>query len=413
MGASDPSLVDSMSGVAERREHVMPAIMSGPLDGAEIEMATGLSLDDIEALKADGSEEVRADIAVKFARQYNRLNRGKSRKLTDDLLQLFSRDASKKVRQRFAEEIGSSRHLTSDVAVLLARDDLDVATPILEAGLALSDTDLAEIIKDMPEAYALVIACRQPLSEAVTELLIEHKGTTKVISRLIDNDQAALSQATLDWIFEWGQSNPKISEHLKQRSNLPFEFTQKHVTALGEELKWDAIATQTMTKDEATQILGQISASARHQPPRGSRRLNQTLQSLRNRYEAGHLTPSDIIGFLRDRNVDLVEFSLAATTELDLKRIRYLLYGSDKRGLIALCLKAGFATSEYLVFRMALGLIELGAIVDKPDVTYEPLTAQFAQAQFDEMRARPEQINAWINGHHGRTDSVLISPDGR
>ena len=266
---------------------------SGPVDGAEIEMATGLSLDDISMLKADGSEEVRATIAAKFAGQYDRLNRGKARKLTEDILQLFSKDASRMVRLRFAEGIKSSRHLNPMIAAQLTRDDLDIATPILEASPVLSDADLNDVIMQMPEPYALVIAGRQPLSETITELLIEHKGTTKVVSRLLENDQAALSDGSLDWIFEWGQANPEISACLMRRPNLPFEVTQKHVTALGQQLKWNAITTQTMTKGEAVQLSGQICGSARGQFTRNSKRLNQTISTpakpARSRHaDAGH-----------------------------------------------------------------------------------------------------------------------------
>ncbi len=402
MGASEQS-------VADLDESTKPAAGPGPVDGAEIEMATGLSLDDINALKSDGGEEVRASIAAKFAVQYDRLNHGKSRKLTDDILQLFSRDRSKKVRLRFAEEIKSSRHLPPAVAALLAHDDLEIAAHLLEASPVLSDMELQGIIQKMPEPYALAIAGRKPLNAAVVELLIEHKGTTRVVSRLVENGEADLSEATLDWIFDWGQANPMISECLKRRPNLPFEVTQKHVTALGQQLKWNAITQKAMTKGEAAQLLGQICGSARHQLPRDSKRLNQLLHNLKRRHDAGTLTPCDIIGFLRDRNIDLVEFSLVVAAKLDLRRIRNLLYGGDKRGLTALCLRAGFTTSEYLAFRMALGLVELATTVNEETVTYNPVTAEFAKAQFEEMRGRPEQINAWLEGHHGYSNSDGLS----
>ena len=106
--------------------------------------------------------------------------------------------------------------------------------------------------------------------------------------------------------------------------------------------------------------------------------------------------------------MDLVELSLVIIAQLDLRRVRNLLYGSDKRGLIALCLRTGFTTSEYLVFRMALGLVERGAAIDAPDVTYETITAQFAKAQFETMRNHPEQINAWIEGRHGFANADLM-----
>jgi hypothetical protein len=94
----------------------------------------------------------------------------------------------------------------------------------------------------------------------------------------------------------------------------------------------------------------------------------------------------------------MMECGFTILAELDLKRVRNLLYGSDKRGLIALCLRAGFSTADYLGFRVALGLAELAMVQhqsSQPTVSYDKLTMQYAQQQFEEIRARPGQIERW------------------
>jgi uncharacterized protein (DUF2336 family) len=383
-------------GPADAKHEAAGLGRSGPLNGAEIEMATGLTLDDVMLLESDASPDARAMIAAKFATQYDRLNRSRIQQLADDMLRLFARDASRTVRQRFAEAIKTSRRLDPAVALDLANDEIDIATPILEASPVLSDADLQRVILKNPEAYSLVIAGRPALGQATTDFLIEKKGTTRVVCRLLDNAEASLSDDALNWMFEWGKTDPEVSTRLKRRPDLPFEVTQKHVKALGEELNWQAVILNSMSRAEAALLMGQMTGSGRPQLMRSGRRLSQTLEHLQNRRQAGTLTPITIIGFLRDRSIDLVEVALAVLAAVDVRRVRNLLYGSDKRGLVALCLRTGFTTSEYLAFRMVLGMIEISAANQAPAITYDVSTARYAKAQFETMRKHPEQIAAWI-----------------
>lgn len=361
-----------------------------------IEIATGLTFEDVEALRSDGAQQVRAEIAAKFASQFDRLNRGRVSKITADILKSFSNDRAKLVRRRFAEGIKSSRHLPAKVAARLARDEIDIASPILETSLCLEDREIEDIIKTMPESYSLAITGRKPLSEAQTDLLIEHKGTLRVVSRLIDNDEAALSEASLRWLHQWGESNPEVAQRLIRRPNLPFEMIHDYVVDLAEKLQWASLSTQTMTSVEAKRLSTRIRGPARPRCTPNGARFNQLQQNLKARADSGDLHPADLLAALRDGDVDLVECGFTILAATDLKRVRNLLYGSDKRGLIALCLKASFSTADYLAFRVALGLVELGAAERQSVLSYGEMAMQFATEQFEQFRAQPDQIDLWV-----------------
>jgi uncharacterized protein (DUF2336 family) len=96
-------------------------------------MATGLSHDDIQALKNNGNVDLLCKIAGKFVLQYDRLYLGRSRELANEIFKLIAKDASKNVRKKLAEGIKSSRFLSPAMAFHLACDDLEIATPVLEA----------------------------------------------------------------------------------------------------------------------------------------------------------------------------------------------------------------------------------------------------------------------------------------
>ena len=66
------------------------------------------------------------------------------------------------------------------------------------------------------------------------------------------------------------------------------------------------------------------------------------------------------MAFLRDGAIAKVEAGLALLADIDVPRVRQLLYGMDKRGLAALCARAGFGAPHYIAIRMALDLAEQG-----------------------------------------------------
>lgn len=363
-----------------------------PLDAIAVELATGLSIADVEALGSDRSPEVRAEIAVKFAREFDRLAKGPANKLTGDLLDILSRDRERLVRMRFAQAIKTSPHLPSNVSGRLARDEIDIAAPILLESPVLDEAVISDIIKTMPEAYSLVIAERQPLSGPLVDDLIEHKGTKRVVVRLLDNGEAELCEAALLAFREWGRADPDIADRLQKRPNLPFAFVNQQVVELTDQVQWRSLGDRTMTKFEATRLQSRFEGkSGQRFSPKGQR-FRRVHRALKTEFERGHLKPSTLLAFLRDQDIDQLECGFTVITGLDLRWVRTLLYGGDRRGLIALCLKADFSAADYLAFRMALTLAEHGTAREQPKLRYPEKNMQFARDQFERMRAEPHEL---------------------
>ncbi|MGI9507726.1 MAG: DUF2336 domain-containing protein [Geminicoccaceae bacterium] len=366
------------------------------LDAAALELATGLSITDMEALGAETSPDARSNIAIKLARHVHRQPKGPVDKLAIDLMGILSRDRDRHVRERFADAVKTNPRLPPSIAVRLARDDIDVAAPILRESQALDEAIIADIIKTKPEAHACVIADRRPLSETLVDLLIEYRGTLRVVARLLDNDQAALSEPVLLHLQEWGQVDPEIADRLRRRPNLPLAFINQGVADLADQVRWPSLGERTMSKFEATQLQGRFDGKVGHRCSLKGERFNRFYQALRREFESGQLKPSTLLAFLRDRDVDRLECGFAVMTGLELRWVRNLLHGSDRRGLIALCLKADFSTADYLAFRIAFGLAELGAIRDQAKQRYPDKNMEFAREQFEKMRAEPDQLLHWL-----------------
>ncbi|MGI9419139.1 MAG: DUF2336 domain-containing protein, partial [Geminicoccaceae bacterium] len=366
---------------AETVSGAAPPLDAPPLDAMAIELATGLSIADFETLGADPSPDARADIAVKFAREFDRLAKASPSKLADDLLGIFSKDRDKKVRSRFADSVKTSPFLPPKIAKRLATDVIAVAAPILERSPVLDNNLIGDIIRTLPESHALVIADRRPLAAALVDLLIERKGTKRVVVRLLDNDEAELSEPALLGLRDWGLSDPDIDERLRRRPNLPFSFVNQCVAELAAQVQWPSLGKRAMNKFEATLLQNRVEGmSGRPSSVRGER-LHRQKRAFKEEFERGLLRPSSLLAFLRDGEIDRLECGFAVMSGLDLRQVRRLLRASDKRALIALCLKAGFSTADYLAFRIALGLAEIGSVREQTQQRYSEKTMQFARDQ--------------------------------
>ena len=245
------------------------------------------------------------------------------------------------------------------MATRLARDEFEVARAILQCSPVLSDDDLGEIVRTHAMQYALAVAGREHLSEWLSDLLAD-TGEPEVVAALTGNPGAQLSVATLRRIAEDYRDDRAIHDRLIRRPALPYELVDQLVNAIGERLEWELIQKRRISKTEARQLMAAardratLSIVARDHGEKSIER------ELRHQFTTGELTPEEIVAFLRDGAVAKVEAGLALLADIDVPRVRQLLYGMDKRGLAALCARAGFGAPHYIAIRMALDLAEQG-----------------------------------------------------
>ncbi|MBN9553322.1 MAG: DUF2336 domain-containing protein [Alphaproteobacteria bacterium] len=175
-------------------------------------------------LAEDAAEEVRAELAAKIARLMPGLEARESQEvvtLTLATLEVLARDSAAKVRAILADEIKHLDCVPREVALRLAHDVEDlVAAPILEYSPLLSDADLMEIIAGGQAREALaVIARRRPLSEDVSDRLVQSLDVPAVAALLVNPD-ARMRKETLDRIVEEAEAIESWHEPLVLRADL-------------------------------------------------------------------------------------------------------------------------------------------------------------------------------------------------
>ncbi len=354
-----------------------------------------LSVADVHELRSNPSVGARAALAAKFGRQYDSLVEAETRPLAEAVLQLLVKDLEKSVRQTLAETLAASPHLPHEIATRLARDDIDVARPVLERSPVLSDEDLVEIVRTHTMQYALAVAGREHLSEYLSGSLAE-TGAAEVVARLIGNPGAEISHETLTRMAEDYRDDRDMRERLIRRPALPYELVDQMVAEIGERLEWELVRKRRMTPDQARQLMAAtrdratLNIVAREH---GERTLER---ELRHRLMAGELGPEELLMFLRDGEISRFEAGVGLLADTDLRRVRQLLYGPDRRGLAALAARAGFTTPHYAAVRMTLDLAERGVKGAAAEAPYGDDTMRFIQDQYEQIKADPALIGRWF-----------------
>ena len=354
-----------------------------------------LSRSDVEALQVDPSPASRAALATKFGRQYDQLIAGRARPLAEAVLQLLVRDGEPEVRRALAEAVAASPNLPDAVAARLASDALEVARPILELSPVLDDDALSAIVRTHPVPHALAVAARAHLSEALSDLLAR-TGEPDVVAVLVGNPGAEISTATLERIDQACRDDRRIGDRLVRRPNLPPVLAERFLAAIAERLEWPTLRTRRMSRVEARQLIAALRDRASAALDLDEQEEPSLEHRLRERRASGDLEPEDILAFLRDGETDGVEAGLALLAEVDPSRARELLHGADRRGLAALCARAGFGAPHYLALRVALDLAEQGFESAEPEVAYPRETVTFIQKQYDLIRGDGAQIAFWF-----------------
>ncbi|HIF05121.1 MAG TPA: DUF2336 domain-containing protein, partial [Candidatus Poseidoniales archaeon] len=92
--------------------------------------------------------------------------------------------------------------------------------------IVLHDVDLIEIIKHRTQSHQLAVSMRKNVSEEVSDALVE-TGDTGVITSLLENEDAAISHASMEYIVAESKRADTFQNPLINRKDLPPEMARK------------------------------------------------------------------------------------------------------------------------------------------------------------------------------------------
>ena len=267
------------------------------------------------------------------------------RALITDILEKLIREVSREIRRKLAVKLADAPGTPRELAVMLANDEIDIASPILVKSKVLEDADLIEIVRNRSTQHLLAIAMRRDLSTAVAEALVE-SGEKDVIRTLLENRDAHISRATMAYLVEQSKAVDEFQEPLVRRRDLPPDLARRMCLWVSAAIRQSILERFNIDADTLDNELEPIAREEAARPqateaPDAAGELAHTLGSDRQ------LTPRLLMQTLRRGEVPLFEAMLAEMSDLRPALIRRLCYEAGGQGLAIVARGIGLSREEF------------------------------------------------------------------
>lgn len=294
-------------------------------------------LEQFVRFKTEPSVGTRAELTEIICEQFNSGHfRPQEKDIVKEILGFLARDVEKKIRAAVSHTLKENDDLPHEIAIRLARDVEEVSTPILEFSKVLTDDDLEEIIKSSEEATKLTaIARRKTVSERISSHLV-NTGKEEVVRTVVSNDNAKMSEVTMNRIVDTFKESDNIMGTLIKRGGLSTTLAEKMVTMVSAKLQRQ-IATEYKINHEAVRttvgtaqekvVLGVISENADK---------NGTINLVNQLFRTGKLSHSIVLRALCRADLDFFEAGIAKLAGIPASNAKKLVRAGDKKGFAAL-----------------------------------------------------------------------------
>jgi uncharacterized protein (DUF2336 family) len=300
-----------------------------------------LSVEDVARLIADPSAGTRATTAAKVAKIYAGPKLTKQeRAVAHEIVTLLVRDAETLVRRTLAENLKDNPDLPRDIARRLASDVADVAAPILESSVVLTEADLMEFIASQSNAHRLAVAKRGAVSPKVSEALVE-RGNEGVVATLMKNQGADINERSFNRAVDRFAESESVQGAMVARDKLPITVAERLVAVVSEKLREQLVVRHELPADIATDLVLQArerSLLSLLAEGGESRDVDSLVEELARN---GRLTPTLVLRALTTGDMNFFESALARLAQVPVQNAHVLIHDSGKRGLEAIYEKCG------------------------------------------------------------------------
>ena len=360
--------------------------------------AEKLTIADVERLLSDPSEDARAAVAAKVARQFSEVELApRERELAREILGYLVHDVAVSVREALARCLDDKAGAPRDVVLKLARDIDRVALPVLERSPVLTDEDLVGLVYYGSPAKQCAIAGRPDVAAPVSEA-IAHRGDRMAVLRLVHNAGAVINEAAATILVKRYADDADVSVPLVQRGEMPALLVERLIAMVSEQLREYLVEQHEMDHRVAATLEEQT--RERTTADAISRMSNDDMRALVAQLsENGRLTATLILRVACAGEIRFVEAAFANLTDVPDERIWRLIHDVGALGFRAVYARAGMPEALYPAFRRVLdtyhavrssdGTLDLGLyqfhVLEGLRETFEQIEAQDLDGMIDKL----------------------------
>lgn len=292
-------------------------------------------------------------------------------------LGMLALDEVLKVRLALSSTLKDKAYTPPQVATQLARDiERQVSEPVLKLCAAIPDQDLVDILLEHPDSWVIeAIAGREDLSDLVSDAVID-TGSVPGGGALIANQNAHISESTLDKIVERARHTPEWHKPLALRKHLPPEIVREIVLFVDYSIQ-KLIAERTdFDEDTQNYIRETVTRRMSFLIDKKGNRIDPK-KKVQELYAADKLDEYAISDAMALRENDFVIDALSMKTGLDQPVIKRMIGTHSAKAVTALCWKAG------LSMRFALEMQKVLANVAARELLYPRNGEEYPMSEED------------------------------
>ncbi len=314
-------------------------------------MAAKLGAEDVQKLLSDPSAENRAATAEKLAEQFASPLSDSEKSMAEEIFRIMVKDAEERVRLALAENLKDAHGVPSDVAASLAKDVSDsVALPIIQFSDALEENDLVEIARSQGAGRQVAVAGRPDVSDQIASAIVS-SGNEDAVVTLVANENAEMSEKTLDQVVENFGDSERVQEPLVKRPTLPVGVAEKLVAKVSDQLKDYLVTHHELSEETAADLILQ----SRERATIGLSGAGADAEALvRELQRNGRLTPSIILRAICCGDSSFFEAGIAVMADVPVVNARELIHDPGPLGLKSIYQKAGLPMGLYPAYRAAV-----------------------------------------------------------
>ncbi len=179
----------------------------------------------------------------------------------NDILTSVTQEMGVEFRKEMANRFAKKDNAPSGFIRHLARDDIDVAEPVLRHSPVLSDLDLTDIVADRNQDHIRAISSRKNLSECVTGAIVA-KGDSQTLVKLTQNQGARFSRDSMATLVRRSETQKDLQSPLVDHKDLPPDMLNEMYFFVEEKLRQRIVERNDNTpKEELDRAFAQARSS--------------------------------------------------------------------------------------------------------------------------------------------------------
>ncbi len=315
-----------------------------------------LSGSDVTQLLQDPSAENRAIAAAKVSAQFGSGELSdQERRIAEEIFRAMVKDVEVRVRHALSESLADNPKVPHEVAKALANDVAEVAMPMIETSIVLTDADLIEIIESRSSDVQQAVARRGTVTESVADALVS-TNNEDVVAALVANEGADISEGTMGRVLDDFGDSVKVNAPMAQRSKLPIGVAERLVTLVSDKFRNHIVTHHELSPDVAADLLLECRERATvsllepgTDPPDVLALVDQLMNN-------GRLSPTIIMRAICMGDVTFFEAALARLADIPIANAYKLVHDKGTLGLRELFKKASMPSGMLPVANAALSV---------------------------------------------------------